>query len=256
MLPAHGRIDCRQCLSGCDYTQEMDSRFLVTNNPCAWGSQNPMVMVLGQTKGATQNEALDEAHSEEDFTRVAFDGSRPALFALLRSLGLCMHVQNLDPLFEETENDWHWGSFIRCSVMGKSSKKPGWHSGSPEVSPLYKAPEAGALPRTCVKEHLSTLPPRLKLVLMLGNSNAHIKNVQSALAQTHSIVKIPKNEMAYIAGGVMWVHILHPSPAAIAYRQQFIAADPRTTQGVKALQARAAINMALKGADLPGYLSL
>jgi len=258
-LPCHGRISCRRCWEGTDADAEvvkdtlsfrMPQSFQVINNPGAWGSQNPKIMVLGQTKGFTQANAMADAVDDEDYEKVAFADSRDELHAILKSLGLAMEVKDIDPLFSKDQQDWHWGSIIRCTLaawdkkISKKTNEPvGWSSASTLVGKAYKSAHLGKFPRNCTQQFLSDLPNRLRLVLVLGNAPDHIRRVRSTIANVHKDLTIHPSapEVAYTAGGATWVHIVHPSGSARGYHSDFIAGVESTSQGNKALQARRAI---------------
>src|SRR5690348_13165688 len=52
-LPSHGRIACRRCFAGTDEVLTL-GKWRVVNDPGAWGSATPTVLVLGFSKGFTQ----------------------------------------------------------------------------------------------------------------------------------------------------------------------------------------------------------
>lgn len=260
LLPCHGRIACRRCwdtttdpsIDIMDRTSfRQPQRFHIENNPGAWGAQNPKIMVLGQTKGFTQSDAMRDAMTATDFAQVAFADCRSDLHGILKSLDLAKNVTSLDPLFKSSEKDWHWGSVIRCTLaawddaMDKETMRPkGWSSASGLVGKSYRSSLVSKFPYNCVQQFLSDLPDRLRLVIVLGNSSDHVKRVRGLIAQTHQAdfsILPEAPDVAYRAGGATWVHIVHPSGSARGYHRTFKEADPNTTQGDKALQARAAI---------------
>jgi len=231
----------------------MPQAFQVINNPGAWGSQNPKIMVLGQTKGFTQSDAMADAVDEEDYEKVAFADSREELHAILRSLGLATEVNDLDPLFSKDQQDWHWGSIIRCTLAAwdkkirkKTNEPVGWSSASTLVGKAYNSTLLGKFPRNCTDQFLSELPDRLRLVVVLGNAPDHVKRVRNMIARVHKDLTLHPEapEVAYTAGGATWVHIVHPSGSARGYHADFIAGDAATSQGSKARQARRAISAA------------
>ena len=262
-LPYHGRISCRACWPGTDalvrtFEDTSDSgmplKFHFENNPGAWGATNPRILVLGQTKGFTQSKDIAEATTEEQYEAVAFSDCRTELHDILRSVGLAQNVECLDPLFHSKEKDWHWGSLIRCTLAAwdksvhKKTKQPkGWSSSSGLVGRAYSAKAASVIPSNCTKRFLSVLPERLRLVILLGNSADHIKRVRTVIGGLHKNLRPHPQapEVAYLAGGATWVHVVHPSGAARGYHRQFIDAEPGTAQGRKALEARQAITIAL-----------
>ena len=84
-------------------------------------------------------------------------------------------------------------------------------------------------------------------MILLGNSADHIERVRTVIGDLYQDLRIHSQapEVAYLAGGVAWVHVVHPSGAARGYHRQFIDAEPGTAQGRKALEARRAIAIAL-----------
>jgi hypothetical protein len=180
---------------------------------------------------------------------VAFDGSRDVLRNILSSLDLMAPDADIDALFEETEQDWHWGSLIRCTLAGwdntydtKTGAPKGWSSASNKVGKAYRDPEAQRFPKTCTQTWLSDLPDRLQLVILLGNADSHIKNVRQTISHMYPIEPVPgAADVAFKAGGVTWVHVVHPSGAARGSHAAFQAADETTTSGAKGAQARRAV---------------
>ena len=53
-FPAHGPIACRKCFSGSTSDSLTIGRWQAVNDPGAWGSAAPKILVLGFSKGFTQ----------------------------------------------------------------------------------------------------------------------------------------------------------------------------------------------------------
>jgi hypothetical protein len=65
-----------------------DSRFKLVNDPAAWGSREPHILVLGMTKGNSQSNAMSACVSQGDFDKVAYANFRDRLTAVLHIVGL------------------------------------------------------------------------------------------------------------------------------------------------------------------------
>src|SRR5262249_30060407 len=87
-LPAHGRVECAACHGGAGYafdnTRTRADNWRITNNPLAWGSQEPDVVVLGFSKGPTQSGDL--ARTPHD--AIAYKGGRTNFAKIMHHVGL------------------------------------------------------------------------------------------------------------------------------------------------------------------------
>ncbi len=84
MLPIHGKIQCRDCFIGDSFTANPHPDWKLINQPAAYGSSKPRYLVLGFSKGATQQAIYDRGPIEQ----VAFAGMRPRLSVALQIMGV------------------------------------------------------------------------------------------------------------------------------------------------------------------------
>jgi hypothetical protein len=81
------RMSCQLARSLTEYVSK-DSRFKLVNDPAAWGSREPHILVLGMTKGNSQSNAMSACVSQGDFDKVAYANFRDRLTAVLHIVGL------------------------------------------------------------------------------------------------------------------------------------------------------------------------
>ena len=223
-----------------------DGRFRLVNDPGAWGSSQPVVLVLGQTKGNTQSSEMQSVLSQRLFDQVAFKKFRPNLLKVLKAVGVVDRISCVDPLLTAAEPNFGWGSVIRCSLTGLD-KKTGEYSGdSGKVLPAYTAKEAQDVIRTCVRTWLKDLPERTRLIVLLGNSNDYIRHIRRKLHEIHPDIRPHPvaSDVAHLAAGRTWVHVGHPS-GANGYLSNFLYDDESSGQGRKRADAAQAVRYEL-----------
>ena len=181
LLPKHGPVECRRCWqvlgTRTEYVSK-DSRFKLVNDPAAWGSREPRVLVLGMTKGNTQSNAMSTCISEGDFDKVAYAKFRDRLTAVLHAVGLAEGTNSVDLLIAAKETYFGWGSVIRCSLTGWDAKYNKYSGESGKVLPAFDHLEMKSVVRNCFSQFLSILPERTKLVVLLGNSDGYLKKMR------------------------------------------------------------------------------
>ena len=105
-LPLHGRITCRKCFTT-DREIEEIGLWQAVNDPGAWGSDRPSVLVLGFSKGFTQA----NAYRRDAFEAIPFKGDvmRARLTAALRPSEcyrkLRMSIRNSQPRNVSSRSD-------------------------------------------------------------------------------------------------------------------------------------------------------
>lgn len=186
--------------------------------------------------------------AEEDgtFDEVAFKKFRPNLTRVLHAVGLATHVKSVSELISSRERNFGWGSVIRCSLTGWDKNKETFSGESGKVLPAFTDFEMRPILENCLKEHLEHLPDRTKIVVLLGNADDYIKKMRKAIRAIypHLIARASYDDIAYYAGGKLWVHVGHPSPGN-GYLTEFLEGDSSTGQGKKRELARQAIRDAL-----------
>lgn len=209
LLPPHGRIACAFCFPGgtADWGVSVmeDSGWRLTNNPMAWGGQNPRVLVLGFSKGGTQNDGiLNRPHAD-----VAFRGGRHAVASILSTLGLMPSVRSIDELIADRDGDIAFGSLVRCSVSKFDSRTSRWvMSGADIMASCLSEGGVGHVISNCTHRHLARLPPRLKLVILFGNNADYVDGCFRAIAGVRPGLR-KLNAVAYTDGAVAFVHVVH-----------------------------------------------
>lgn len=206
-LPKHGRLACTKCFAGqaeWGRTSQNHGGWVLENNPMAWGSQNPRVLVLGFSKGTRQCESLlTRCHDS-----VPFSGFRVKLTSALQVLGLLGVHENIDDHINESDPDWAFGSVVRCSVA-----KIDPDTGKPEksgdvIAASAKRGESEDWIGRCMEQFLGRLPPRLETVVLLSNDDSYVDACFDRIQRLHPRTR-RMNDVAYGDGRVTWVHIVH-----------------------------------------------
>lgn len=251
-LPAHGPVDCRLCWSGCagrergfgGKTPTGQDLFRLVNDPGAWGAPDPQILVLGMSKGNTQSDAMRRAHLDGSFDAVPFRKMRPRLLQVLQAVGLMPGEREIDHRFSATEAEYGWGSILRCSLTGWDR---GSYSGaSGVVLRGMSHPDGKGLVPACVRQHLTGLSGRTRLVILLGNAEAYMGLTRRVFAGVFPDFRpLPLSDgTAFEAGGRTYVHVGHPSPLN-GHLSGFLTGGPAEGQGAKREGARRAVAQVL-----------
>nr|WP_175428634.1 hypothetical protein [Azospirillum argentinense] len=209
LLPSHGRIACTDCFPGgtaeWGVSVAEGSGWRLTNNPMAWGGQNPRVLVLGFSKGGTQNDGiLNRPHAE-----VAFRGGRHAVASVLGTLGLMPSDRSIDELIADRDGDIAFGSLVRCSVSKLDHRSGRWvMSGSDIMGSCLREGAIGHVISNCTQRYLACLPPRLKMVVIFGNDVDYMDGCFRAIAGVRPGMR-KLNAVAYTDGTVVFIHVVH-----------------------------------------------
>ncbi|WP_424360579.1 hypothetical protein [Methylocystis parvus] len=208
-LVPHGRMACDRCWKNVTTNVQEAGPFRLVRDPGHWGSSTPSTLVLGVSKGNTQSNAFATSH----FDAVAFMGIRGRLLQVLQTVGLLQGetVTAFEQRFCRDEQEYAFASVVRCSLTGMDRKKRIHTADSPNVIPAFKEGSAGyGFTSECVDQHLGKLPDATQRVVLLGNTDAYIEHLRAVVGRSRgSLRKI--NDVAYSAGGVMFVHVSHPS---------------------------------------------
>ena len=220
-LPAHGPIDCIDCYPssiprGGDYAK---NGWKIERNPGSWGSHDPVVLVLGFSKGPHQCHDILSAE-ERDFDAIPFRGMRPKLTKILQRLGLLGCDDDIGRHINAAESDFAFGSLVRCSLSRLDEANGEYTKSGSLIRTLSKNPDVDFV-RRCICNFLGTLPSRLRLVVLLGNDDAYIETCITALRQVHPGLH-RLNPVTYHTGGVVWVHVVHPSGAGVKHVQDWL----------------------------------
>ena len=175
----------------------------IVNNPMAWGSAQPRVLVLGVSKGTTQCDAI----ATKPHNAVPFDGFRPALTRALQLLGLLQPSETVDNKIKEDEKDWAFGSMVRCA-LGIPKESYGIERSGTVVQRLARMPIENSWITRCSSRFLSRLPATVQIVVLLSNDDAYIESCFAAVKRLRPSTR-RINSVAYGDGQVSWVHIIH-----------------------------------------------
>jgi hypothetical protein len=204
-LPPHGRITCRKC-----FTTERDveeiALWQAVNDPGAWGSDQPTVLVLGFSKGFTQA----DAYRSGNFEAIPFKKMRPRLTDALRRLGVLSSTEIIDTKFSAAESDFAFGSLVRCS-LSRLNEKERKRECTGAVMPKAFTEPVRVMVRRCAETYLTNLPASLRLVIMLGSGDPYIEGCRNLVQSIYGAGFENINEVAYQTPGVVWIHIAHPS---------------------------------------------
>ncbi|MCP9796672.1 hypothetical protein [Cyanobium sp. Lug-B] len=217
-LPSHGRVDCKLCFEGkpvvFDTTKRSQGDWRITNNPLAWGSSSPNIVVLGFSKGPRQAGSL--ASTAHDV--IAFKGSRGNVAKILAHLGLLPGVpmergsKAVDELIADPSGRFHFGSLVRCTVERFDRKSGRWKgSGGGMLDQFVALPFGHDVATRCAIRFLSSLPEATKLIVMFGLGTG--LNYVDAAMRIFRLSRPGKwrklNDVSYTDGRVVVVHVEH-----------------------------------------------
>jgi len=212
MIPEHGKINCSECFSdkklwGENTLITNDGNWCLENNPCAWGSQNPRVLVLGFSKGNKQS------INSHNIDNVPYSGFRDRLTEALRVTGLLSNTESVSDKISADERDFAFGSLIRCSISKKDNKTGKFEKSSCNILPsALRNNFSNKIVHNCIKHFLTDLPERLRLIVLLGNSSSYINNLYEIFKEYYPDL-IRLNAVSYSNKKLTFVHIAHPSGA-------------------------------------------
>lgn len=215
---SHGPLNCSQCFVDCK-TPEVANGWRLVNDPGYWGASDPVVLVLGQSKGNKQRKVF--AQGDAAFDAVAFAGIRDRLAKILDKISIRLDKADVDKHFRASETEVGFASLLRCSV----SDPTGNTSGSPIIGAM-KDPDADKWIENCMRKWLSEFNPRLKLVVLCGLTDAYKNRVTAHLSKLHANTFRKIDKFASEAAGVVWLFIQHPSTISENHYQSWIGTAP------------------------------
>ena len=212
MLPTHGKVSCRKCfVNSSNEVIAPHPAWRMVNDPGAWGSNAPRILVLGFSKGATQAGIYKRGKFED----IAFAGMRPRLTQALQSMGVLGEHETSDQKIGDPTSDIAFGSLIRCSVSRKDEKasaKVGsdvYACTGPLISKSFV--EIPRVVEACASMYLTSLPKSVQIVFFLGNTDSYVKSCQRLIQSMFPRDFSQFNSMAVKADGRFWIHLAHPS---------------------------------------------
>lgn len=216
-MVCHGPLACRNCFRAVNGDVAEADGFQLENGPGWWGASDPVVLVLGQSKGRNQS----KVETLGVFDEIAFAGLRVRLAAVLGAISIEMNYANLDKHFTATEDYFAFASILRCAISAANGKT----SGSPLMGAL-RTSIAGAWLDTCLRTWMRYYNPRLRLVVALGLSRKYVNGVMQKLAALHGADFARVNEYVARVESVTWVFAQHPSPISQNHFRRWTSDEP------------------------------
>ncbi|MBY6106260.1 hypothetical protein KUW19_07110 [Ferrimonas balearica] len=246
-LPGHGKITCSDCYNSGVASLE-STKWKMRNDPGAWGAAEPEYLVLGFSKGATQS----DIYASGAFDDVAFGGvqTRKNLSNILRTIGLLKESDNVDRHISISGTRFHFASLVRCSLARLNEKKlrqNGVKSYETSGKLIVKSfTEVPSVVSRCARKYLQDFPESLKAVLVLGTNDAYINKMKSLIQEIHPTTYKEFDGISYEAGGVLWLHITHPSKGN-GHLSSWLYKDSSNASGKKRIQAIQRLNQYVYG---------
>ena len=185
--------------------RDLNPLWNMKNDPGAWGSSKPEVLVLGFSKGSTQANIYEKG----DFNDIAFGGpSRNRLDQALKCVGLLQPSEHVSDMISNNNSKMAFGSLVRCSLTRQDNQDKHSCSGALINKSFKEIPD---VLNNCVSQYLAVLPEETKLIVLLGVGDAYVKNCRLLLSKIGEVEEI--NSVSYKVNDKMFVHLTHPSPA-------------------------------------------
>lgn len=211
-MPPHGPMSCRACFPDSS-DAVIHGPWMLINDPGYWGAADPLVLVLGFSKGNTQR----RAYQMGEFDKVAFAKSRDRLRNVLARIGLLPADDDIDLRMMATERVFAFASLLRCS-LSKGHKT----SGSITVEAI-SGPPARQWIETCAQTHLGGLTSRTKLVVLLGLTDRYVEAVHGLLARLHDSEYQRTSATTGRSKDRTYVFVQHPSRLSENHYQAWLS---------------------------------
>jgi hypothetical protein len=203
---SHGSINCRDCFTGSSEKMMNFGDWRLHNNPGYYGSSSPEILILGFSKGSNQNKVALSG----EFDKIAFANARHRLQSILESLEIMPKNRSIDDLMTAEEKQFGVASLVRCS-FGKMQSNGTCKTSGDVIPSSFTNLDTLQIIETCLKKYLGDLPKSIKLVVLLGTNETYIKKTKNLIQRLHSDFLIVNN-VAFVAGGALWIYATHPSP--------------------------------------------
>jgi hypothetical protein len=246
ILPAHGRINCRKCFeeeTAFDLTTTAGNDWRITNNPLAWGSSEPEVIVLGFSKGPTQSGAL----ANSPHNSIAYKGSRLNVGKILAHIGLVEagpdeQLRNrIDDLIADPKGRFHFGSLIRCTVERFDPNAQSWKGTGGGMLDKFIATDFGSrIVSNCTERFLGELPTSVRLIVMfgLGTKQGYVRECFQLYRKTVPGEWRDMNLVSYTNESLTVVHVEHfASQGALIPNWLGKKNHPRSALGIMAKES-------------------
>jgi hypothetical protein len=259
-LPCYGKIGCSVCHGGRQVTfnrtitYSEDDKWRITANPMAWGSQEPVVVALGFSKGGNAVAALrDPRKTIED---IPYAGKREWVGRILHAIG-CLETPTrkaVDRQINDTGGLHHFGSLVRCTVEQKVSEGnyDKWIStGNGMLENFSSHPFGRTVIANCGDRHLNNLPPSVKIIVLFGLGKnlsrtgcdfSYVANARQVIGEIRGRSMTPFNGVSYYDEEVVVVHTEHFSGRN--HLNNWL--DPKHPRNALCHQAKSAVAFALQ----------
>lgn len=250
MLPSAGRIACSRCFaSEATFNRSVEERdgWRITNNPLAWGSREPKVIVLGFSKGPNQIQKLLYSHHND----IAYAGSRKNVGKILAGVGLLSEAPDnssvISHLIAEREGPYHFGSLVRCTVERREGDV--WKgSGGGMLDKFVATPFGDRITKNCCDEFLKEVKAPLVVMFGLGTGLNYVRSCKKLFEAVLGGSWRSINEVAYTNGAINVVHVEHFASQGSLIPEWL--GERGTDRHRYCTQARTAVKTALSEADL------
>ncbi len=214
----------------------MIGKWQMVNDPAAWGSATPEILILGFSKGFIQANAF----RSDKFENIPFKKMRERLTDEMRLLGVLGATETVDQKITATETKFAFGSLVRCNLSRFNAK--GKLACTGEVMPKAFTEDVLSRLRDCAETFLTNFPTSLRLVLMLGTTDSYIDGCRGIIHSLHNAQFSDINAVSYRTRNVIWIHVSHPS-GLNGHHAVWMAGDPVTKPGKKQNLALDAIRL-------------
>jgi hypothetical protein len=158
---------------------------------------------------------------------------------VLTVLGQMPGDRDIDHLMTAREQEFGVASLVRCS-FGKM--KNGQCKTSGDVIPsAFATPDTLDIIRRCADTYLQQLPQTVKLVVLLGTADSYIAKTRAIFSNMFQDFE-SVNEVAFRAGGALWVYGAHPSPGN-GHFEAWASGPGDTSSGRKRVLAQRALGL-------------
>ncbi len=217
-LPEHGQINCIKCYISSkvefDKSLQTSQDWRIKANPLAWGNPEAEIVILGFSKGPTQDKAL----TTTDYNEIAYKGSRRNVGKILAHIGLIAKAEpeqlklEVDRIIADKAGRFHFGSLIRCTVEQYDVVKDKWKGSGGGMLDKFVATSFGQkVVGNCMESFLVDLPSQTKLVIMfgLGSKGNYVRAAYQLFQKARPGNWTKINDVAYSDGIITVVHVEH-----------------------------------------------
>jgi hypothetical protein len=155
----------------------------------------------------------------------------------LETHGLMPSDRGIDHLISAEETEFGFASLVRCSLCRMDGGR--CRTSGDVVASAFRSAGTRSIIERCADTYLGRLPGSVKLVVLLGTADVYVSKVTSIFSELFGDFA-PVNEVAFRAGGAMWVFAAHPSPGN-GHFQAWVSGEADKAPGRKRVLALRAI---------------